>query len=153
MGAYEPGVSSQSTGYVHVSRTYPGTLTLRMRHSGSPSPSPPPRATKASRILLSAHAPCHATRLAYAYSYFPSTFDQCQSQFETPSSVCFLSLELRHTHTRAHTHQGWKEKAREVEQQANSRRGIIRAQALIRGYLQRSSTGRAKFLSDITDVR
>ncbi|CAM9702258.1 unnamed protein product [Ascophyllum nodosum] len=34
----------------------------------------------------------------------------------------------------------WRRKAREVEAQADSRRGVVRAQALIRGYLSRSKT-------------
>lgn len=45
------------------------------------------------------------------------------------------------------TLQEWRLKAREVEEQANSRRGVVHAQAIIRGYLARSKSG-ARYLPD-----
>lgn len=49
--------------------------------------------------------------------------------------------------------QEWRKKAREVEKRAHSRRGIIRAQALVRGHLDRSRHRMtARFLPDNTDA-
>lgn len=47
--------------------------------------------------------------------------------------------------------QEWREKARAVQQGANSRRGVVRAQALIRGYLARSGSSAPRFLPNNQD--